>query len=99
MCDDNQKLDGIMWMLIGLTRKVELLMTEQAEINSDVATITAAFATLAQTVTALTAYIQSLVAGEQSADLSQLDALAQAAAGNVQAVTSLLPAPATPPAS
>jgi len=90
-------LGQIIARLTRIEQKVDKIMSEQSQIDTDVQEIQAAFATLASDVTALTSYIASLVAGQQPVDLSQLDQLAQAAAGNVQAVTSLLPA--APPAS
>jgi hypothetical protein len=92
---EQQLADEILQRLGRIEGKVDTLMTQQSDLDNDVQLLTTAFATLATGVTALTSYIASLVAGEQPVDLTQLDTLAQAAAGNVQAVTALLPAPAT----
>jgi hypothetical protein len=93
-----------------LESKVEALMSQQSELNADVATIAAALGQVETDVTSLTSYIASLVANEQPLDMSQLDTLAQTAASTVSGLTALVPsqapvasapvtAPVTPPAT
>ena len=70
-------------------------MSQQSGLDADVATLTTALGQVATDVTALTTYIASLVSGEQTLDLSQLDTLAQGAAATVAGLTALVPAAPT----
>lgn len=89
-----ERIDG---RLASIDKKLGAIMTQQDDLNLDIATLTTALGQVETDVTALTTYIASLVAGEQTLDLSQLDTLAQGANATVAGLTALVPAPAPTP--
>ena len=74
-------------------------MSQQDQINADVATIKEAVTGISADVTAVAAFIQSLQASQQSGtplDLTALDAVAGLATAAKTALDALVPAPAAP---
>jgi len=74
-----------------LHRKVDILMTQQDDINADVTTIEAGIEALNTAATNIAAEIAALQAANPALDLTALDAHAAALTAAVGSITALAP--------
>ena len=77
-----------------LHAKVDVIMSQQDDINADVTTIEQGVANLGTAATAIQAEIDALKAANPSLDLSGLDQAAADLTGAVSAVSAIAPPPA-----
>jgi predicted nucleic acid-binding Zn-ribbon protein len=91
-------LDQILNAINSVNRKLDVLMSQQDELNTDVQAVQQAVDDLGTAATDIEAEIAALKSSNPALDLSGLDAKVAALKNAVSGVTSIA-APAAPPAS